>query len=760
MTRWPKQTQPSSRRKAKAPYNFVRLPEMIPWTPQDPPAMDRYHEHDERYTGHLTCTLTTASPLYVRCGVTPAEAKAGSEAKDRPDFFYTDPHTRNPVIPGASLRGMLRTLVEIVSYSKVQPVTDQARMTFRAVARQKPLDKPYEEALGKYGKKVKAGYVQQRGDRWYIQPAHTPRSVGLPEKKAYLTVKDHQVREEDLPGFIPFNHPDYQPQYHRVGFDAEIRHGKRGKYVWVANVAAPDVGGECEAMLVGTGNMAETADDASKTPRKRYALVLPPNRKAQAIPIAEQAVEDYRASLTDFQTEPPFDKRTGCLVPDRPIFYVEEQGEVIAFGHCPNFRIPAWLSGSDSQRAATPLDFVPEQLHNPEQTDLVEALFGYVDEDAKERAVARAGRVAVTDATLLDDPDDVWLTKQGLIPKILATPKPTTFQHYLVQPASQESLLRHYGSPTPDETVIRGHKLYWHKGDVNRAAIEAEDAELRGRAQLPPDDTQHTVIQPVRSGVHFRFDLHFENVAAEELGALLWLLEIAQDDDYRLKLGMAKPLGMGAIRVESDLHLTDRTARYTQLFTDDGDAWATGERDDAQTIWKDAVAAFETWLLKHNAEDSINPHKKDTVAELTRIEMLLALLRWPGPAREETRYLQIEHPQNDNEYRSRPVLPTPLQVMGESAPAPRSSSAPSPSPAPRSASQSQEKRHTGTVKWFNDQKGFGFIKVDGQSKDVFVHYSDIEGGGSGRRSLRENERVSFIIKPAPKGPKAQQVRKL
>ncbi len=64
----------------------------------------------------------------------------------------------------------------------------------------------------------------------------------------------------------------------------------------------------------------------------------------------------------------------------------------------------------------------------------------------------------------------------------------------------------------------------------------------------------------------------------------------------------------------------------------------------------------------------------------------------------------------------------------------------------------------GTVKWFNEEKGYGFISPDGGGEDLFVHYTGIEG--TGFRSLEEGERVSYEPARGRKGEEAQNVRKV
>jgi len=62
---------------------------------------------------------------------------------------------------------------------------------------------------------------------------------------------------------------------------------------------------------------------------------------------------------------------------------------------------------------------------------------------------------------------------------------------------------------------------------------------------------------------------------------------------------------------------------------------------------------------------------------------------------------------------------------------------------------------TGTVKWFNESKGFGFIAQDDGGEDVFVHFSAISGGGF--KTLAENQKVTFELQQGPKGPQAADV---
>ena len=378
-----------------------------------------------------------------------------------------------------------------------------------------------------------------------------------------------------------------------------------------------------------------------------------PDNTATPLDVDDDMVIKYQEQITKEQQDLLGDD--AALRDHQPVFYLMEEGKLVFFGHTMMFRLPF----QDSIQS-----FIPEKLRDSNTIDIAEGIFGFVrDDKMQKKPQAVASRIFVSDGKCQHS-EDIWLLGDAdsvLTPKILASPKPTTFQHYLVQDEeakSSKNSLKHYASQPVEETVIRGHKLYWHKG---------ESPDIRLKQVVSP--TQKTTIKPIKPGVRFSFSIHFENLTSVEMGALLWVLDIAQDERYRLSLGMGKPLGMGAIRIKHQAYLNSRKSRYECLFNQE-DSWKTGysELEDENTY----IRSFEKYVLNDNSgEKSLSGER--------RIAMLLALLQWEGsPSIQHTRYMEIErntrkYPDDyigkakggkANEYAERPVLPTPLQVVG------------------------------------------------------------------------------------------------
>ncbi len=385
----------------------------------------------------------------------------------------------------------------------------------------------------------------------------------------------------------------------------------------------------------------------------------------QYVEIDPGAVEDYCAALTDFQKK-YFDKKKGILKNNYPVFFKDPtlDGKVTLFGHSPNFRVP-YTSPTKNGRAASVTDFIPPKLKGSENSeiDMTEAIFGWVNKKLEHQACA--GRVFITDATIDSSipGTQIWCQdkpEDRITPPILATPKPTTFQHYLVQPnpEAKRECLKHYGS----STIIRGYKLYWHQKDVSYNSIEEIDQK-----EITKKPKQYTKIRPINSKVSFHFKIYFENLTDEELGALLWVLDLAKEkenrlyvknnQEYRFSLGMGKPFGMGAVKLTNQqLWLSQRKeSRYQKLFS--GNNWDTGNYNDTEIEAQVFVESFKNYLL-----DKIGENSDVNLEDVQRIKMLLTMLSFPGKPKGSVRYMQIEHPHHKNEYDERPVLPNPFDV--------------------------------------------------------------------------------------------------
>ncbi|KAA3613935.1 MAG: TIGR03986 family CRISPR-associated RAMP protein [Calditrichaeota bacterium] len=758
--------------KARAPYNFVPLPDKVvsASTVLD---QDRFHTEArnsdpvEVLSGYIDCDLETCSPVYVR-GMLPwdkfrqqgndDEKKKNykDQIKNNPDFFHI--HAKDkPVIPGSTLRGMVRNVIEIIAHGRLRWVSDAQKFNYRAVAapRTDPLSEPYSLALGKFGSRVKAGYLLKMGSLWYIQPAKTPEQMRWPERSGFLTVPERKIGGRDIANFMRFNNPGYKPAWHAVGFEMQIRRA-RLRPVDIVQIGQPPQRFTYQGVLVCSGNMLETQTNSkAQSPRKNHTLILP---RAEANPLAipQQVMDDYLINMTTFQKEnlvlnPKeknnkwYNKDQHELINGAPVFYVNDGKNILYFGHCPNFRVPA-LNPKNGQAMSTK-DFIPEVALGSEEPDIVDALFGWTDDDCFGPKKQYAGRLSFGDAHFVSAQEKMWQTETAITPSVLASPSPSTFQHYFVQNRTEnhdpdiKANLANYTTP-PGETAIRGQKFYWHKG--TKPKIEATEKELKHQTQL-------THMRPLNSGVRFSFRIHFENLRQQELGALLWALALPGQSGrtYRHKLGMGKPLGMGAVALTPRLYVCDRKRRYRQLFSFSGDSLTDAWEEATTTAAPEQyMQTFETFMI-----ESLGKNTQATrFSQLERIRLLLLMLSWPGPNPRETRYMEIEHSEGRdtyNEYAERPVLPDPAGVMGSKVARPSE-------PEIQEETELQEDVQvptgykSGKVLEFNlgPFKDYGFIQPDAGSESVFVHKNHL---APGVYQIINEDRVHFRTAPGISG---------
>jgi CRISPR-associated protein (TIGR03986 family) len=669
---------PTPSRAARAPYNFVPLPEkalfvdagLAPFreVPNrgwelDNQALVKPWECQDRFlpgtlSGWIDLELKTLTPLFIRGTVShsrgPAQPK---ESRLRPEP-YTNLDGR-PAIPGSSLRGMVRNLIEILSFSKVQPVSER-KPFFRAIARRgtNRIADRYMELVLRDGGAPKGGFLVRDGEGWAISLAADVLRV------------DH-AKLRPL-GFEFDQSPNYSPWRKNESL--------QGKQCWVTHRDGKVVDLKMQEASPGTewacGVLWLTGAAPPREGHEKGELVLLERSPAELLPIPKPVFARFcdDDQITNWQKKafPKRKTRTGTPRSEdgQPaegdaVFFVENNGEIEFLGRARLFRFPYDLS---------PRDLEPASLREG-GTDMAEALFGAVESEGAREAFA--GRVSFQDALAADAPPSGWF-EDYTVPGALSSPKESCFPHYLVQPApDQPRDLLTYLEADLGRTEIRGHKLYWHRWDDQLGISQVQWQDPRGRTPYteklsemrrlagldrgaPGQDTQCTLIRPVKAGVVFRTRLRFDNLAPVELGALLAVLDLPASCAH--KIGMGKPLGFGSIRVEKTwLGLIDRRKRYA--------GWSNrGEFtvEDASQIASVARSAFEGLVENHalSSKEVILPEETG-LRRFWRLDALFRLLTWEGrrsPGDTSNMALQ--------EFRDKKVLPTPRAVYGLSDPQP------------------------------------------------------------------------------------------
>ena len=557
---------------AKAPYNFIPLNDKVVEA-ESIPDFDTYHYKDH-HTGHIDLEIETITPLYIRDTLNTEEMERQEKEENfiNSDFFSPKGLSQ---IPGSSVRGMVRTLVEITSYGKFGAFDDK-NLYFRGLADKSNLRREYQSKMSSFDRrqkrtqyKMNAGFIYKDGLKYFIKAGATFGQI----------LKRHAQEKVQATGQ---NYEEFK---------------------------AYNLGTE---YIVVSGNM----------PNKKKDWVIYPSDSNERIEILEADIKAYKND-TNRSDEVP-DLTAKAKNGDYPCFYVKwtdsEGKDRISFGHTAMFRLAYALSVKDH---------IPKHLLEKDGFDIPEAIFGNEN--------LFAGRVFFEDALLTPGQENI--TRKEDITRILASPKPTTFQHYLVQDSDAISDLNHYNSPN---AAIRGNKVYWHKSGENWQ--ETDRDKMQNKKII-------TKIQPVRPGVKFQGRIRFENLSHAELGALLFSLDLPGGCNH--KLGMGKPLGLGSVKITPRLFLSDRKKRYENLSFE----W-NNEIDESDRI-PEFTTAFEQYVLNR-----IEPGEK-MLWNTERLRELKIMLDYDKGKKSElqgkVRYMEITG-RNKNEFKDRPILPKPSNV--------------------------------------------------------------------------------------------------
>lgn len=586
--------------KATAPYNFIPLNHKNEFAKfKKPNDFDNFNG----ISGEINLIITTKTPFFIGDN----EKKSNEDYKE---FFMVN---GKPQIPGSSLRGMIRNLVEIVSYGKFEN-TNLTTFYYRNMAGkgESTLKAEYARIMSSKDKdgvprpNAKFGYFVKEGERKYAIYKATKEQA-----KRCSVYKDYDLKGLDE----LMDHPNALEICQKIANE---------------NMTIKPVG---DKYIVHTGVTTKTIGDkkniksAKKTYFKFKKLSKDELKALDKISLDYELIELYEA---DNKRQPQRGKKFLNLVdlakehktyPNGvPCFFVEHERagvKYVFFGHTPYFRIPYFKSVKEH---------IPEYEFGENDFDLTECIFGKESEFAS--------RVFFEDANLTSDLKDVFQKETRT--QNLQGPKPTSYNMYLENSLkSKVSSVKHYN----DDVMLRGYKMYHHKDIKNE-----KDYEFIPDQQRPDNEKMKNIIKAIKSGVNFKGKIRFSNLKDYELGALMFVLNLPKNCFH--KLGGAKPLGLGSIEIKAELKTYNLNKRYENLFLEN-DEFELSLNDEQKDYAKD----FEKEILEQIGS------KNTSLWEEPRLKELEIMLNYEKSKSIDSRYMHM----NDFKHKDK-VLPKPSEL--------------------------------------------------------------------------------------------------
>ena len=504
-------------REATAAYNFVALPremlvsELEQWNRADAegrkctwesmPDQERralyrdYLLQKGHNSGTIKLEIKTLTPCFI-----------GMQAQGERFFSPVD---NVPLLPGSSLRGMVKNIFKIVTLGAMRRDEDfnDAHLYFRCLM--SPGSTPWNDELcdyykermstlnseGKQVKKCKGGFLVRKKGKYFIYAAGSHY-----EKMEECSYKPRNGKDSRVCW-------DFKQQRAYILTGTGFGQGRKTKIFylscdWQYEYPVPDK------------VIREYQDD-----KNRGGVDLLDTKMGNVLYRAEEIRKFTGDRDTDFETLAP------CY------YTTDEEGRIDSFGHGRSYRIPY---------KNTVGDLVPSAVQE-QQLDLADAIFG--------RKECWGSRVTFDDARLVEGGRE--MEPQYRVP--LMQPNPTSFQLYLHQTKGQ------YPHHWDAAKEIRGYKLYWHKDITHEWKVSSDE---------PNTNLTHK-IAPLAKDAVFSGAIHFHDLSDVELGALLQVFNIAPEREIAFKIGQGKSLGLGSIKITAKLEL-DRPDKYRALFGSDG----------------------------------------------------------------------------------------------------------------------------------------------------------------------------------------------
>ena len=548
------------------PYNFIpALPrDKVTGDLGDSKPVGHGMYHSDRYSGRISVKLTTVTPLLI--------PDASLEEEDNRNNHKTYPvrlgADGQPYLPPTSIKGMLRSAYEAVTNSRLSVFEKHdARLAYRMPATKGTVAKPAR--------------VEKRKDGLYLRILEDSSCVGgaaklhrydkngkAPDKGEQSAALKYATTRQ-----LPKHGDKVRVQLSRGKvikidkWDSNDYPGGEWKLGWVC-VTGANIGGKQNERVF----IQSSSNDSIKITKNIKELW-------------ENLIADYQAThIKDLenrkrQNKSPSDylgRDPGKTAWSRHVYDKDQlklREGILCYVELDGDDVIALQPVTISRRLydQKPSDLLPDSLHpatNKEQLSPADRVFGWVNQQGNG---SYKGHLRVHSVICKDQNAVETFNSPGVPLAILGEPKPAQTRFYTAENKQGQPLKvgknKEYGYQDT-ERGLRGRKVYphhnhlpdeyWHNPTEDRTqdAINGYYQEYRRPSSSDERDSQNRSITGwVKPNVEFNFEIDVTNLSTVELGGLLWLLSLP--DGHFHRLGGAKPLGFGSVRLEIDLQNTE-----------------------------------------------------------------------------------------------------------------------------------------------------------------------------------------------------------
>jgi len=528
-----------------APFNFVPLSEKV-FFPDWADEVSHDVPFEDSQNDVIDITITAKSPIFVRDG--------------EEDTKFCN-HEGTHYIPSSSVKGMVRNVLEILSFSKIQ--IDKKKhskyMSVRDMTNRKEL----------VGTANGCGFLKQGSDgKWYIEDYGKPRTIG------------YKSKHEKIIGNINCDFETAQEKYNQNNLTSKIKVKKSvkdlisrdGKKIGTKNIAHLDSSGE-DAYLILTGGIDN---------KKNEFVFVSSDKEKNPIQNIDNAVKKFKNAYFESDSidgnywKNNWDKEIGI-----PIFYVKDkQGKVSDLGLSQLFKL-AYDSTIDNATKQD-IEYMTVDGHKDEKLDLAQTIFGTI----RENAPSLKGRVQFSHFKA-DDNVDTY----GEVTVVLGSPNASFYPEYIEQDCSEQGKLKsdNYHTLKSNSSKISGWKRYpLHKNKIDIKSVEASDSSTTFN---PLGKYEGSTFKEFT----FSGKVRFHNLKKLELGALLSALTFHNNhNQFYHNIGMAKSLGLGKIKIDIDTSKYQDALEVFELYMND---WAI---ENVGSEWIDAPQLKELFTMAYH----------------------------------------------------------------------------------------------------------------------------------------------------------------